>query len=570
MPIRIRGQRSEEGQLVECASRVLLYHIQHRSSCACARAFADALGVKRSSLSSSLSRLSAICHIPLPPPLLLLLRAYDSARTHWLSDVLIICVAVFVLILGEIFAIFVRLKEEELKEILNVKLKVSEPREIINAYISPKHPDHLRGIFDIVYRRRRLRNTAGDGREPEEKCRFGYKIMDTKPSFISPECEFYVKLLPELRRHSGRLLVDDVVLTTYPTMGKILLIDLEQTQPYFTTNSHCWLDLADLQAVVEALARLHSASLMGSHVKVSPKTYLEKYGRAFNEEVFCEYTVSSNRLRYVVHICERVAEWQGLSREDVEIVRYAIVKAFVDVYKWDRVEHELGSVVSHGTTIPGTVYLRPLGENRKRDADGRTVQEEVQWSALLSDCSRLRFGPRTLDFGQFVYSCCSPHTDEILIQGLLLQYWSEQGMCLEREAPEVKQILKEWHQTKLSSIYLAIINTPVIWLGNFNKENKLPFEIQDLMYHCKLHDEFMILLKKPEVAGFARKMKMLVGLLCHEARRTISKKDMQKEDGIYSEYLRLVGDEPCVKPYIPENVMIFDLREVQKQYNGEF
>ncbi|KAL7287042.1 hypothetical protein TKK_0018669 [Trichogramma kaykai] len=74
----------------------------------------------------------------------------------------------------------------------------------------------------------------------------------------------------------------------------------------------------------------------------------------------------------------------------------------------------------------------------------------------------------------------------------------------------------------------------------------------------------MLLLEQPKIGGFARKMKMLVGLLGHEARRTISKTDMQKKEGIYSKYLRLVGDEPCVKPYIPENVMIFDLREVQK------
>uniref|UniRef100_A0ABD2VX84 Uncharacterized protein n=1 Tax=Trichogramma kaykai TaxID=54128 RepID=A0ABD2VX84_9HYME len=66
--------------------------------------------------------------------------------------------------------------------------------------------------------------------------------------------------------------VVDVVLTTYTTMGTMLLIDLEQTQPYFTTSGHCWLDLADFQAIVEALARLHSASLMGSPVKESPKT----------------------------------------------------------------------------------------------------------------------------------------------------------------------------------------------------------------------------------------------------------------------------------------------------------
>uniref|UniRef100_A0ABD2VXQ9 Uncharacterized protein n=1 Tax=Trichogramma kaykai TaxID=54128 RepID=A0ABD2VXQ9_9HYME len=104
-------------------------------------------------------------------------------------------------------------------------------------------------------------------------------------------------------------------------------------------------------------------------------------------------------MRYVVDICERVAKWQGLPEEDVEIVRYAIVKAFVDVYRWDRVERELGSVASHGTTIPGTVYLRPPSENRQRDADRRTAQEEAQWSALLSDSSWLRFGPRTLDFG---------------------------------------------------------------------------------------------------------------------------------------------------------------------------
>uniref|UniRef100_A0ABD2VXA6 Uncharacterized protein n=1 Tax=Trichogramma kaykai TaxID=54128 RepID=A0ABD2VXA6_9HYME len=76
----------EEGQLVECASRVPLLPYTPELVCMRSRVRRiDALGVKRSSLSSSLSRLSAICHIPLPLPLLLLLRAYDSTQTHLLS-----------------------------------------------------------------------------------------------------------------------------------------------------------------------------------------------------------------------------------------------------------------------------------------------------------------------------------------------------------------------------------------------------------------------------------------------------------------------------------------------------